>query len=451
MSEYLTNDADLKKVADAIRAKGGTSAPLKYPDGFASAIGAIKTTPILQAKTVTPASSQQEVSPDGDYDGLSKVTVEAMPSGALGPVQVENHQNLISWASTGGYIEQGTIVRTPISDVMTVQGYDTVIPGTSDQNIAENTYVPDGLIIGGDANLVPENIKKDVSIFGVMGTHEGGSLETVQVTVNVPTPVPGDTIHYFDPNTSTLVQKDISSGITYSIPKNFLVAFSNNREYAPFLATPYPEGVSPVGKLLISASGTNVFQFTQDCEVNLIRTCLIAGTLITLADGSTKKVEDITYDDELLVWDFFNGCFASAKPRWIKVKQTSPIYNKLTFSNGSTLGLVGEGGSQGYHRIYNKQAGLFTHTGVPETPIGTITFAQDETEPVLIKQELVNEDVDYYNIIADKHFNLFANGILTSCKCSNMYRIEDMKYVGERLMSDEEIEKDFEWREPLKA
>ena len=39
--DYLTNDADLKAVADAIREKGGTSAPLTYPDGFVSAIGAI--------------------------------------------------------------------------------------------------------------------------------------------------------------------------------------------------------------------------------------------------------------------------------------------------------------------------------------------------------------------------------------------------------------------------
>lgn len=43
MAEYLTNTTDLTKVASAIRAKGGTSDPLVYPDGFVTAIGNIQT------------------------------------------------------------------------------------------------------------------------------------------------------------------------------------------------------------------------------------------------------------------------------------------------------------------------------------------------------------------------------------------------------------------------
>ena len=180
-------------------------------------------------------------------------------------------------------------------------------------------------------------------------------------------------------------------------------------------------------------------------------TCLIKGTLITLADGSKKPVEDITYDDELLVWNFYKGCFDKAKPRWIKIAQTANVYNKLTFDNGATLGLVGEGGTQGYHRIFNEQARLFTHTGVPETPIGTITFAEDCTKPTLVKQELVHEEVEFYNVITETHFNLFANGILTSCKNSNKYYIENMKYVTDKeLMTDAEIEQDMLNREPIK-
>lgn len=193
-----------------------------------------------------------------------------------------------------------------------------------------------------------------------------------------------------------------------------------------------------------------MFQIRKDAaEFEFSVSCIIAGTLITLADGTKKPIENITYNDNLLVWDFYNGCFSFAKPSWIKVKQTAKVYNKLTFSNGATLGLVGEGGTQGYHRIFNKQANMFTHTGVPETPNGTITFAENKSEPVLLTQELIHENVDYYNITTDKHFNLFANGILTSCRCSNLYKIENMKYVGDRTMSDKEVEEWFEKHKSL--
>ena len=55
MAEYLTNTTDLTKVASAIRAKVGTSDPLVYPDGFASAVAGIKkapTTPYMEAEYV---------------------------------------------------------------------------------------------------------------------------------------------------------------------------------------------------------------------------------------------------------------------------------------------------------------------------------------------------------------------------------------------------------------
>ena len=56
--EYLTRKSELTSVADAIRAKGGTSAPLVYPDGFVSAINAITTvSPKLATITFSIASN----------------------------------------------------------------------------------------------------------------------------------------------------------------------------------------------------------------------------------------------------------------------------------------------------------------------------------------------------------------------------------------------------------
>lgn len=166
--------------------------------------------------------------------------------------------------------------------------------------------------------------------------------------------------------------------------------------------------------------------------------CLIEGTLVTLADGTTKPIEDITYDDELLVWNFYDGKFDKAKPCWVTKPQVAHEYNLCKFSNGVEIGFVGQGGDIGYHRIYNDELKSFTHTGVKETPIGTHTFAQDGSKPTLIEQHIVNKQVRFYNVGTQKHINIFTNGILTSSRISNKYAIKDMKYVGERLISEQE-------------
>lgn len=170
-------------------------------------------------------------------------------------------------------------------------------------------------------------------------------------------------------------------------------------------------------------------------------TCIIEGTLITLADYTKKPIEDITYDDDLLVWNFYEGKFDSAKPVWITKPRLAPEYNLCKFSNGTEIGFVGNGGNEGYHRIYNDEAKAFTHTGVVETPVGTHTFAEDGSFPELVSQEIIKTPVRYYNIGTKDHINLFANGILTSSRISNKYAIENMKYVGDRLISEtEELE-----------
>lgn len=100
-------------------------------------------TPSLQTKTVTPSESTQTVSPDSGYDGLSKVTVNAISSTYIG------------------------------SDV-TKKSAATYIPKTTDQSIASGQYLSGTQTIKGDANLVAGNIKSGVSIFCVTGTYTGG-------------------------------------------------------------------------------------------------------------------------------------------------------------------------------------------------------------------------------------------------------------------------------------
>ena len=152
--------------------------------------------------------------------------------------------------------------------------------------------------------------------------------------------------------------------------------------------------------------------------------CLAEGTLITLADGTTKTIETVAMTDSLKVWDFDNSVATSALPLWIKQKESTIQYNLIRFSDGSELKTIGQ------HRIFNKQKGMFTYPMTDDTPIGTITVKSDGTEITVTSKQVVYESVNYYNVITSGgYLNMYANDILTSMRYNNIYPITDMQYV----------------------
>ena len=162
--------------------------------------------------------------------------------------------------------------------------------------------------------------------------------------------------------------------------------------------------------------------------------CLVAGTLMSLANGSQKKIEDITYNDVLSVWNFDLGELSEARPLWVKRKQTASQYTLVKFSDGTELRTVG-------HHIFNKQAGEFTKIITDDTPVGTVTVNEQGEEITIVSKELVKDVVDYYNIWTQYHLNAYANGVLTGNRYCNIYPVVDMKYVKDdrALRSAEEF------------
>ena len=155
--------------ADVAEGKTFTSSAGLTVKGTAKA-----STPTLQSKTVTPSTSQQIITPDSGYDGLSSVTVESMPTASLSTptISVDSAGKITATVkqTEAGYVEAGSKSATK---QLTTKGAATVTPGTSDQTIASGTYLTGAQTVKGDANLIAGNIKKGVSIFGVAGSFEG--------------------------------------------------------------------------------------------------------------------------------------------------------------------------------------------------------------------------------------------------------------------------------------
>lgn len=169
-------------------------------------------------------------------------------------------------------------------------------------------------------------------------------------------------------------------------------------------------------------------QLTADTTMTLYYFyCLAAGTKIALADGSEKNIEDINYADELIVWNFDDGCLDKAKPFWIKKREKAPCFWNIKLDDGTSIKACGPKG----HEFFSIDTQDFVYG---DELVGHNVFKLDGKAVRCVSLTPVNEEVNMYNLMTEKHINCFANGILAGCSLNkNLYKIENMKFITNRL------------------
>lgn len=122
----------LKEIADAIREKEGSFAPIPAEE-FANRIRALET-------------------------GMDTYDATAKPG--------DIREGMTAYV-------KGKLITGTIPDTNNMEPY--VMPSTSIITVVNKGYYTTSTIgVRGDANLIPGNIKKDVTIFNVKGTYTGG-------------------------------------------------------------------------------------------------------------------------------------------------------------------------------------------------------------------------------------------------------------------------------------
>ena len=175
------------------------------PDSGYDGLSEVRVNMILrQAKTATPGASQQVISPDSGYQGLSQVTVEGDAdlvsaniksgveifgvAGSYAPASVNLQSKSVSPSTSAQTVTPDTgydglsQVEVAAARLQTLTGSNAITPTTQDQIVTKTSSSYYGLFsvkVLGDANLLAANIKKDISIFGVTGTYEGGGSQPI--------------------------------------------------------------------------------------------------------------------------------------------------------------------------------------------------------------------------------------------------------------------------------
>ena len=200
------------------------------------------------------------------------------------------------------------------------------------------------------------------------------------------------------------------------------------------------------GATILSKSDAGTYTFTMpDSNVTISASssgCFAEGTLITLADGTQKPIEEITFEDELLAWDFNTGTYVVTVPSLIESYDIGEyrVIN-LNFADGTTVRVVTE------HGFFDVEANKFVyidetnvdsyvgHNFVKVAPNGTYESVE------LVGYEVTVENVRYYTIQTAIYNNCIAENMFTLTSPPEMLDNDewfDYFEIGEGMKYDEE-------------
>lgn len=177
MKNYKNYVDDLKRqkteLVTALNVKGVEATNDETFNTLVPKVETITTGKPEQEKTVSITHSGSTIVTPDSGKVLSKVTAQVTDGTMTNNISVDNSGLItVNTQITGGYIATNARQATK---QLTTQSAKTITPTTSDQTaVTSGKYTTGAITVKGDSNLKAENIKKDVSIFGVTGSLESG-------------------------------------------------------------------------------------------------------------------------------------------------------------------------------------------------------------------------------------------------------------------------------------
>ncbi len=142
--------------------------------------------------------------------------------------------------------------------------------------------------------------------------------------------------------------------------------------------------------------------------------CVLPGTLITLGDGSKVNVENLTVEDEVLVWDFDTNNYTSIPLAFIHFgAQNKYKIISLAFDNGTNLDIAME------HGLFDLESAKYVYITAENVNeyVGHSFMYQDSdstwNSTKLVSYNIDNQETTVYGPVSYSHLAFFANDVLT--------------------------------------
>lgn len=224
-----------------------------------------------------------------------------------------------------------------------------------------------------------------------------------------------------------------------------IVGFNGGCVTITLTNTAFNEETDMMGKVVGNAGDTVPSGMEANVTMNK-NGCIATGTLITLADGTQKAVEDLTGDELLLVWNLQTGQFDTAPILFI---DSDPTYTysviDLAFSDGTTVQVISEHGFWDYNlnEYVYLDMDAAQYIGHWFNKLTTDAEGNNVSTRVQLTDVTITEEVTAaYSPVTYSHLCYYVNGMLSMPGgIEGMFNIfevdeETMKYDEAQMQAD---------------
>ena len=368
-------------------------------DGISTHSKTYQKTVFINVSVIKPSTQHAEFTFGSEGTGATSVTIGnntyVMPnvsgtSSTVGSITVGGatvyYQIVDAYTSDGATAHSAAnswyMCYPVFKNVITITDYENGGSGAKVVYGSSTTVLPSGLSLSAYSNYVNGGTAPS----GSVGFTEGGADKAFK---------------YQASSSASSTPKTLGGTLIYASP-----TLSNNARNELFLLVQY--------KYQDNAGATYYYYVGYHMPQTTVKNvCVTPDTLVTLADGTQKRIDQVTYADQLLVWDFFNGTYAYA-PSSIIFNHGYDTYEvlALNFDDGTTVKVINNHGffdvSSNRFVIIDKE-NVESYLGNSFVKVSGDTYGSVKLSSYSITEEYTGS----YSIQTAQHNNFIVEGMFS--------------------------------------